>query len=127
MPLKTTRWPITDEGAERLAEAIMLRAVDDWFNAHRWIGKLIKKAERRACKSSGGTGPNENYIAVSRTYGRTKAGDQGYRKIFHSELYSLVMTIDAEAFLAILRKKLREEGAACETRGVEMLEEAACD
>ena len=43
MPLKTTRRPITDEGAERLAEAIMLRAVDDWFNAHRWIGKLIKK------------------------------------------------------------------------------------
>lgn len=127
MPLKTTRRPITDEGAERLAEAIMLRAVDDWFNAHRWIGKLIKKRNAALAKAAEEPIQTKITLRYRELMDEQRREIRAIEKFFHSELYSLVMTLDAESFLSILRKQLGEKCAACETREKETREEAACD
>ena len=127
MPLKTTRRPITDEGAERLAEAIMLRAVDDWFNAHKRIDKLMKKRDAALAKAAEEPIQTKITLRYRELLDEQRREIRAIEKFFHSELYSLVMTLDAESFLSILRKQLGEKCAACETREKETREEAACD
>lgn len=111
MPLKSTRWPITDEGAERLAEAIMLRAVDDWFNAHKRIDKLMKKRDGALAKAAEEPIQTKITLRYRELMDEQRREIRAIEKFFHSELYSLIMTLDAETFLQILRKKLKKGSA----------------
>ena len=105
----TARKPLTDEGAQVLAAAIIQRAIDDWFDAHHRIFKLKKKREKRMAKA---TSPSKRDEVMLRYGDEIREQKREIRKIeffFDSELCSAIMAIDKDSILAILQAQLKEK------------------
>ena len=99
---------LTDDGATRLAEAVMERAVSDWIIAHRRIIVHEKRRDNEFKNVVDELHRVEIELVFRNLIEREKRRIREIERFFIAGLCSSIMEIDGEAFVEVLRTKIKK-------------------